>query len=134
MFCPKCRMEYREGYTVCKECNEKLVEELPLESQEPLAKQASRSSSLIVIFETNIEKWLKAGGIIYIFLGVLNDIAKSLSNTSSLHDQFSIASFGVVFSAIGFCASVLYTILWGLFYFGLGRIIEILREGFKNEK
>lgn len=29
MFCPKCRSEYREGYTRCSNCNVDLVPELP---------------------------------------------------------------------------------------------------------
>lgn len=33
MFCPKCRIEYREGYTECAECRAPLVEELPPEPE-----------------------------------------------------------------------------------------------------
>jgi len=33
MFCPKCRSEYREGYTECQECRVPLVEELPPEPE-----------------------------------------------------------------------------------------------------
>lgn len=29
MICPKCRAEYREGYTHCRDCDEDLVESLP---------------------------------------------------------------------------------------------------------
>lgn len=29
MFCPKCRTEYREGFTECADCGVPLVEELP---------------------------------------------------------------------------------------------------------
>lgn len=28
-YCPKCKDEYREGFTVCKDCNELLVDALP---------------------------------------------------------------------------------------------------------
>ncbi len=31
MFCPQCRTEYREGFTVCADCGMTLVPELPLE-------------------------------------------------------------------------------------------------------
>ncbi len=31
MFCPNCRTEYREGFTVCADCNIDLVDDLPQE-------------------------------------------------------------------------------------------------------
>lgn len=32
MFCPKCRLEYKEGFTTCSDCNVPLVSELLPES------------------------------------------------------------------------------------------------------
>ena len=32
MFCPKCRTEYRKGFTSCSDCEKPLVDELPPET------------------------------------------------------------------------------------------------------
>ena len=34
MYCPKCKAEYREGFSRCAECDVDLVPELPSESEE----------------------------------------------------------------------------------------------------
>ena len=34
-WCPKCKMEYREGFTKCADCGEYLVDKLPEEEPEP---------------------------------------------------------------------------------------------------
>jgi hypothetical protein len=36
MYCPKCRSEYREGFTTCSDCKVELVDELPKEPKEGL--------------------------------------------------------------------------------------------------
>lgn len=33
-WCPKCKTEFREGVTVCSDCQAELVEELPVEDEE----------------------------------------------------------------------------------------------------
>ena len=37
MYCPKCQAEYREGFTVCADCNVELVEALPPEPETDFA-------------------------------------------------------------------------------------------------
>ena len=37
MYCPKCRYEYREGFTVCSDCDVKLVAELGPEDENEYA-------------------------------------------------------------------------------------------------
>ena len=37
MYCPKCRAEYREGFTTCNDCSVELVESLPPEPQTDFA-------------------------------------------------------------------------------------------------
>ena len=68
MFCPICKSEYREGFTLCDECNVKLVEELPEETiprEEGLIEiAASLQKSDIAI----IKSLLDAENIDYIFL------------------------------------------------------------------
>jgi hypothetical protein len=34
MFCPKCKAEYREGFSRCADCNVDLVPELPIEQEQ----------------------------------------------------------------------------------------------------
>lgn len=46
-FCPKCRAEYREGFTVCSACDEPLVDTLPAE--ELPQEQGSAMSSPVVV-------------------------------------------------------------------------------------
>ena len=134
MYCPECRGEFRDGYTFCRKCNVDLVDELPVEEE---AQVKEKMPSLKKRFETNIENWLKYGGIIYIFIGVLYDVTSYIGQFFPPHNRLSASglSFGfTVFSIINLCHSILNTILWGLVYFGLGKIIEVLKEGFKYEK
>jgi hypothetical protein len=67
MYCPKCRSEYREGFTRCNDCDEPLVEKL---SEEP--PQESHEDDFVDILETSdkslvpvIKSVLEGAGIPY---------------------------------------------------------------------
>lgn len=47
MICPKCKAEYREGYTVCTDCEVALVETLSEEDEEP-----EPDLKLVTVFDT----------------------------------------------------------------------------------
>lgn len=44
MYCPKCRMEYREGFTQCSDCDVKLVDDLP-------PPRAPEYENMVTVFE-----------------------------------------------------------------------------------
>lgn len=47
MICPNCKAEYRDGYTVCADCEVPLVERLEEEEQEP-----EPELKLVTVFDT----------------------------------------------------------------------------------
>lgn len=57
MFCPKCRAEFREGFTFCKKCNTHLVAELlPVEEKAEIAYTQNPETLLISVFDDNQAK------------------------------------------------------------------------------
>jgi hypothetical protein len=121
MYCPKCRAEFQDGFSFCRNCNEELVEQLPPEPQT----QNSNKPSLILKFDTVIEKTLKLGSMIYVIIGILSDVIYAGNH------YINVPTYTIL---IYLCRDIVVTILRGLLYYGLGRIIELLREGFQNEK
>ena len=39
-WCPKCKTEYREGFTVCADCGSELVKEQPVEERKTSRREA----------------------------------------------------------------------------------------------
>jgi hypothetical protein len=69
MFCPKCKTEYREGFSVCADCNVDLVRELP---PEPKPEYIEYEQIMVTYNPADvalIKSILDAEGIIYYFHG-----------------------------------------------------------------
>lgn len=132
MFCPKCRDEFRESFTFCKKCNIDLVDELPTDES-----YIKKSITISELMKNKIENWLQTGGIIYIIIGTLYAVANFINrNFYSVNGKsLSEYSFGqILLLALNLCYLIFDNIIWGLFFFGFGRIAEILKEGLINEK
>jgi hypothetical protein len=69
MFCPKCKLEYKPGYTVCRNCNVGLVHKLPPESELEYIEYeeilATHNPSDIALLKSILD----AEGITYFFQG-----------------------------------------------------------------
>lgn len=46
MICPKCKTEYREGFTVCSDCGTQLIEDMLLTKETKLNFKYSQNSSM----------------------------------------------------------------------------------------
>ncbi len=68
MFCPICKSEYREGFTLCDECTVKLVDELPEEKISQKENLIEIAASLQKSDVAIIKSILDAENIDYIFL------------------------------------------------------------------
>jgi hypothetical protein len=69
MFCPKCRTEYRRGFTVCADCSVKLVDEL---SPEPEPEFVDFKEVLATYNPADVaflKSFLDSEGIHYFFKG-----------------------------------------------------------------
>ena len=81
MYCPKCRCEYRDGFTECWDCKISLVEELPAE-ETPKNLEFQEIASNLRQDEISIMKSiLDANGVRYLIQG---EIAGTNLKSSSL--------------------------------------------------
>jgi hypothetical protein len=67
MFCPKCRTEYREGFSVCSDCNSALVDELPPEKKTVFVEYEELLSTFNAADVAIIKSLLDAENITYYF-------------------------------------------------------------------
>ena len=87
MFCPKCRAEYREGFSVCSDCNVDLVHELPPEPEPECAEHIGYEEVLATYNPTDIaimKSLLDAQGITYFFHGEHLTHVKPLADPARL--------------------------------------------------
>ena len=135
MFCPSCKDEFREGFVHCKKCDVDLVESLNNNEKEQ-NKELDFRARYLGFMKWEIEKWLKVGGLTLIIVSVLYEIVKAIRDFIPKIDQLthSVAQGVTLFSILGLIYILIKDIMWGLFYIGLGYIIEFLKEGKNNEK
>lgn len=69
MFCPICRLEYKPGYTVCKDCNVELVHKLPPEPELEYVEYEEILATHSPTDRTLLKSILDAEGITYFFQG-----------------------------------------------------------------
>lgn len=125
MFCPKCRGEFYEGWTYCQKCNENLVESLP-PIQEP---ESNYSKFVDKLKRFRIEDYLRYGGIVYIIVGIIADITSMIVHNLPIE----INKYMILAGLAQLIFNIISTILWGLFFIGLGYIIQLLEDNLKNE-
>jgi len=84
MFCPKCKAEYRSGFTVCADCDVPLVDKLPEERKEKTRlKQTHKDAKfeeVIITFNQGeiafIKSLLDDVGIEYYFKGDYSNVVR----------------------------------------------------------
>lgn len=134
MYCPKCRSEFREGFTFCESCNENLVDELPSEvksGKNAVPAIPDRAKNMFCV-----EKWLKGGAIVYVIVGLLSAISGLfffISNPPHV-GRTGAESGWTFFQITQFVSTVAGLVMWGAFFYGLGVIIEILKGAFSDEE
>ncbi|AGB40346.1 hypothetical protein Halha_0338 [Halobacteroides halobius DSM 5150] len=116
MYCPKCGYEYRDEIKVCSDCGTELIEKKE-NSKSKVLKSNSKNNDV----NLSIENWLKWGGIGFAFFGILFMFPKYFMTKTS----FEIPLFFRIFQTL---SATLSYVMKGIFYYGIGVIIELLKE------
>ena len=134
MFCPKCKAEFREGFTECTKCNVDLVEELPMEEIVE-TNVTDDKINYFAFLNWKVEKWLKIGGITLIILSfiveTLQIIMKLIPNIDTMR-PFNIDGQLLFYSILQLLYTLAKNIMYGVFYIALGKLLEIMK-GKNNE-
>ncbi len=90
MFCPECRAEYREGYTVCSDCKVDLVAELEPEPETEYVELVTLMSTGDKALAAVVESVLLSAGITYYVAGAYSaagrlDIANPFVEKVKIH-------------------------------------------------
>jgi hypothetical protein len=123
MFCPKCRSEYREGFTTCSDCGIPLVHELPPEAAPQFETNLIESEEIVSAkYYLIVPLWLIFGYLIPVSSGHLFGVGTShlIEPTSrylrtAFHLHFSSASI----------AFVLYTISQAIIVFSVAFLLSV---------
>ena len=87
MFCPNCRAEYREGFTVCADCDVPLVAELPPEAVTE-APQYIEFEEILLTFNAGdiatVKSLLEEEGIDYYFQNEFFNYVQPLAQPARL--------------------------------------------------
>ena len=124
MYCPKCGYEYQEGVKVCSDCGTELIEK-----EEKVKSKTVKSNfkdDNIKLINLRIENWLKCGGLGFAFFGILFIFPKYFMTKTS----FQVPLFFRIFQTLSVTFSI---IMRGIFYYGIGVIIELLKENMKTD-
>jgi hypothetical protein len=84
MFCPKCRAEYRPGFTECSDCKVPLVVELPAEPATEYIEYEEILTTFNPFDIAVIKSLLDAEGIIYYFHGEHFNYVEPLASPARL--------------------------------------------------
>ncbi|MEO8197621.1 MAG: hypothetical protein ABI689_12980 [Thermoanaerobaculia bacterium] len=89
MFCPRCRSEYREGFTRCENCDVPLVATLPPEAGDP------SDRDLVMAFETGDP------GLLAMAHSILDEAqVPYLTQGEGIQDLFGVGRLGTGFSIL----------------------------------
>ena len=84
MFCPKCRAEYREGFTECADCKVPLVSELSPESEPAYVEYEEVLSTFNTGDIAIIRSILDSENVTYYFKGKYHQLMRPLAEPARL--------------------------------------------------
>jgi membrane protease YdiL (CAAX protease family) len=92
MFCPRCRDEYRSGFTWCHDCDVALVDRVPDEPSETASEEGDESNPVDVLEAAPAQS--REGAIRVLELGLVLFVGFAYSLVTSLHHQWLGATHG----------------------------------------